>query len=94
MSTAASCYENGTAVERMWHAACSAYHHLVLIHSTLEETPQNSLICELGRAWLIFFEYRAHFSFAFLYKREPAARRRGIACLFPNSLEAYLLRRA
>ena len=57
MSTATPCYEYGTAVERIWHAAFSDYQHKVLIYITLGKTPQNSLICELGRAWWKIFEY-------------------------------------
>ena len=68
MSTTTPCYENGTAVERIWHADSSEYQHKILIYRTLNKHLQNSLICELGRSSLIIFEYRAHFSFAFLYK--------------------------
>ena len=68
MSTAAPYYENVTAVERICHPPFLDCQHKVLIYKTLRKHPQNSLICERERAWLIFFEYRAHFSFAFLYK--------------------------
>ena len=57
MRTAAPCYEYGTAVERIWHPAFSAHQHKMLIYKTLGKYAQNSLICELGRAWWIFFEY-------------------------------------
>ena len=57
MRTGTPCYENGTAVERIWHLPFLNYQHKVLIHRTLGKWSQNSLICELGRAWWIFFEY-------------------------------------
>ena len=57
MSTAAPCYEYGTAVERICPAASLVYQYKVLIYRTIGKHVQNSLICEHERTSWIFFEY-------------------------------------
>ena len=85
ISTAAPCYEHGTAARRIWPADFSNHQHKVLIYRVIEKRAQNALICEFGIFILKRRPSRTHFSFAFLYKGptpslpegEGAARCRG-----------------